>query len=269
MASVGKVGFLGYGNMGSAILEGLVQKGALSGKHALVYDPDAARCESADNIGIPVARRPEELAESCDTLVLAVKPQRMDDALAPLQGLIAPPTLIISIAAGLSIAYFEERLGAGAHIVRAMPNTPALVQAGAAGIAPNANCTQDDVAVARTIFEAVGAVEIVSEEEIDAVTAVSGSGPAYFFYMVECLAKAGVSEGLERAAAARLAEQTLFGAGALLQSSPESAATLRDRVTSPGGTTEAALQRLHDLNFASVIESAVHAAAARSRELGA
>ncbi|MEX2016604.1 MAG: pyrroline-5-carboxylate reductase, partial [Candidatus Hydrogenedentales bacterium] len=176
--------------------------------------------------------------------------------------------LVISVAAGVSSAFISNGLGGGARVVRVMPNTPALVRAGATGLAAGADCTAADVALARRIFEAVGVVEEVRENQLDAVTAISGSGPAYFFYLAECLAKAGEKEGLSTAQANRLAAATLAGAGKLLQESSESPAELRERVTSPGGTTFAALEMFRALDFEGAVNTAVAAAAARSRELG-
>ncbi|MBI3119926.1 MAG: pyrroline-5-carboxylate reductase, partial [Candidatus Hydrogenedentes bacterium] len=176
--------------------------------------------------------------------------------------------LVISIAAGLSIPWLHEQLGTSVRIVRVMPNTPALCHAGAAGIALGPGCTESDAAVARGIFRAVGTAEMVEESAMDVVTAVSGSGPAYFFYMVECLVKAGVSEGLPEEVATRLATQTLVGAGMLIHATGEPASVLRAKVTSKGGTTEAALRQMQDDKFEDVVRAAVAAAAARSRELG-
>lgn len=265
----GTIGFLGYGNMGAAILMGLVEAGQTTGKHAVVFDPSPERCAEAELLGAAVADSPAQLAARADTLLLAVKPQTMEDALAPVRDALRPVALVISIAAGITIGRLRALLGDGARIVRVMPNTPALVGAGAAGIAPGPGCTEADARVARAIFESIGAAEIVEEKDMDAVTALSGSGPAYFFHMVECLAAAGVDEGLDADLAARLAAQTLLGAGLLLKSSGESAPCLRERVTSKGGATEAALNTLRERDFAGTVRAAVAAAAARSRELGA
>ena len=265
----GTIGFLGYGNMGAAILMGLIEAGQTTGKHAVVFDPSPARCTEAAQLGAELVDSPVELAARADILLLAVKPQTMEEALAPVRGVLRPDALVISIAAGIPIARLRAMLGDGARIIRVMPNTPALVGAGAAGIAPGPGCTAADTQVARAIFESIGAAEIVKEEDMDAVTAVSGSGPAYFFHMVECLAAAGAAAGLDEELAARLAAQTLLGAGLLLKSSGESAACLRERVTSKGGTTEAALNTLHERDFADAVRAAGAAAAARSRKLGA
>lgn len=265
----GIVGFLGYGNMGSAILEGLIEAGALTGKHAAVFDPDPDRRLAAESLGATVAANGQALAGMSDVLVLAVKPQVMNEALQEARKGVKSGTLVISIAAGISISFIRERLGDGVRIIRVMPNTPAMVNAGAAGIALGPNCTEDDAAVARTIFESIGIAEIVQEKDLDVVTALSGSGPAYFFYMVECLVNAAVNEGLSEEHATRLAAQTLMGAGKLLMQSGEAASVLRERVTSKGGTTEAALRTFREERFSEIVGKAVRAAAARSRELGA
>ena len=264
----GTLGFLGFGNMGGAILGGLLNAGTLTPANAAVFDVDAGKCAAAAKLGVTVASSAAELAEKSDTILLAVKPQTMDEALAQLKPGFSSASRIISIAAGISIAYVHQRLGNDVRVVRVMPNTPALVGAGAAGLALCANCTEADAEAARTIFEAVGIAVMVPEEAIDGVTALSGSGPAYFFYMVECLVQAAVNEGLTEDQASRLAAQTLLGAGKLLAESGESAAVLRERVTSKGGTTAAALASFEEQGFAAVLGAGVAAAAARSRELG-
>lgn len=268
MTLEGRFGFLGYGNMGSAILEGLVEAGVLFGKHAIVSDPSFDRREAAARVGAVVAASPVEAAEQSDALLLCVKPQQMADVLSSIRPAVERPMPVISIAAGISIAFIQEHLGPQVRVIRVMPNTPALVGAGATGIALGPNCTEADALMARTIFEAVGIAEIVPESQINAVTAVSGSGPAYFFNMVEHLIAAGMAEGLDRAVATRLAAATLHGAGLLLHSTGEDAAVLRTKVTSPGGTTEAALKRFTADGFGQVVRDAVHAAVARAEELG-
>ncbi len=263
------LGFLGYGNMGRAIARGLMEQGAHSAERILVFDVDPTRGEEAKSDGVELATSIEDLCQRSTVLVLAVKPQTMDEALRAIKPMLSPHTLVISIAAGISTAYISERLGSEIRVVRVMPNTPAMVRAGAAAAALNTRCTAEDAETVRGLFEAVGQCEIIAEEAMDAVTAVSGSGPAYFFYMVESMVKAGVAEGLTESQAARLAGQTLLGAGQLLAQSGESAATLRDRVTSKGGTTAAALAKLQERGFDQIVGEAVAAAARRSRELGA
>ena len=269
MGIAGNLGFLGYGNMGSAILEGLIQQVVVSPKQVAIYDPAPERRIEAEKLGVAIAESAAGLAARTDVLVLAVKPQAMGAALKDLGDSLGADALVISIAAGISIAYLQERLGTDRRVIRVMPNTPALVKAGAAGFALSATCTEGDAQTARTIFESIGMADQVDEGDIDAVTALSGSGPAYFFYMVESLVKAAVAEGLNEAVATKLAGQTLLGAGMLLRASGDSAAILREKVTSKGGTTEAALRRFGEKGFEDVIAAGVHAAAERSRELGA
>lgn len=268
MSLQGCVGFLGYGNMGSAILEGLLGRGLIRANQALIYDPSPERTQAGERIGAAIADSAQAVAAAADILMLAVKPQIMDAALSGIAESRKSSGLIISIMAGISIARIQARLGGDVRVVRVMPNTPALVLAGAAGIALGPGCTDADAAAAQQIFDAVGVTEMVEEHELDAVTALSGSGPAYFFYLVESMVNAAVAEGLEPGAAMRLAAQTFHGASALLRESHESPATLRERVTSKGGTTEAALRHLREGGFESLVREAIRAAAERSRELG-
>ncbi|MCK5863360.1 MAG: pyrroline-5-carboxylate reductase, partial [Candidatus Hydrogenedentes bacterium] len=215
----GRFGFLGYGNMGGAIVSGLLTQQTLQAEQIFVYDPAAERMVAAKECGIHCAATPQALIAACDTLVLAVKPQALDDALAPVIDKIPAGIRVISIMAGISITALQSRFGKEARIIRVMPNTPALVGAGAAALACSDACSEADAADGCAVFEAVGTAEIVPESHIDAVTALSGSGPAYFFYLVECLVAAAVAEGLPEETAQRLAGQTLMGAGQLLVSS--------------------------------------------------
>ncbi|MFO7776359.1 MAG: pyrroline-5-carboxylate reductase [Candidatus Hydrogenedentota bacterium] len=266
---LGTLGFLGLGNMGRAILCGLLEQKTVAPRQVFFYDPHQERQREGLRLGATHKEGPAELAQASDILVLAVKPQQMGEAL----GQVAPGCheglLTISVAAGISTRFIEDRLGSSVHVVRTMPNTPALVNAGATAFALGQGCPASNASVVRTIFQAVGIVEEVAEDRMDAVTSLSGSGPAYFFYMVECLTAAAVAEGLPRDQAARLAGQTLLGAGTLLTQSGENAADLRKRVTSKGGATEAALEQLRQLDLESTVREAVRAAANRSKELGA
>jgi pyrroline-5-carboxylate reductase len=262
------IGFLGYGNMGQAIANGLIRVDIVSPEHIAAYDMDAEKLNSLKALGGTAADSMEDLARRSQVLVLATKPQDMDAALDSLRSGDSTVSLYISIAAGLSIAYFQEHLGADAHIVRVMPNTPAMVGAGASGIALSETCTEDDGRIADAIFGAVGISERVSEADLDAVTALSGSGPAYYFYLVECFVRAGTMLGLHEDQATKLAAQTLHGAGLLLKESSESAAELRERVTSKGGTTYAALESFRASGLEDAVYAAMKAAADRSKELG-
>lgn len=263
------LGFLGYGNMGAAIAEGLISHKIVEKGSVLAFDPSPERVDAAARAGLKVAGSPASLASGSDALILAVKPQVMGDALDEIKPHLRPETLVISIAAGISIAYIQKRLAADTAVIRVMPNTPYLVQAGAAGIAASAQCSDAQIFLAREVFASTGIAELVDESAMDAITALSGSGPAYFFLLVECLVEAAVAQGLDREMAERLAGQTLLGAGKLLAETGEPAAVLRQRVTSPGGTTEAALNAFREQKLEAVVASAVKAAVDRSQELGA
>jgi pyrroline-5-carboxylate reductase len=181
---------------------------------------------------------------------------------------LAPDTLLISVAAGIPTGLIERALPAGTRVVRTMPNTPALVGAGATAIAAGSHATEEDLALAETLFRSVGISVRVPEEQLDAVTGLSGSGPAYVFAMIEALRDAGVGEGLPEDTALQLASQTVFGAARLLRDGNESPEVLRERVTSPGGTTRAGLDALAAAGFAEAVLGAVRAATRRSVELG-
>lgn len=264
----GVVGFLGFGNMGQAIAKGLVKAEAIAPDQLAAYDLDREKAAVAVSLGGRAADSPGDLARSSRTLVLAPKPQDMATALESIRDGLRDETLIISIAAGISTEFIQRTLDRAVRVARVMPNTPALAGAGASGIALSANCTPNDGVVARAIFEAVGLAEEVPEDAMDAVTALSGSGPAYYFAFVEACVGAAVGLGLNEDQATRLAGQTLYGAGLLLKESGETAAVLRERVTSKGGTTAAALAVFEERDLNGTVRAAMDAAARRSRELG-
>jgi pyrroline-5-carboxylate reductase len=233
-----------------------------------VVEPVPQRREQlSGQLNIAVAAAIEE-APPAAQYVLAVKPQQIDAVLGPLAAAIGPEgALVISIAAGISTTFLAAALGEKARIVRAMPNTPMLVGQGCTGMCRGPGATDDDLAFARRLFASGGEVFVVDESAIDAVTAVSGSGPAYFFYLIEAMVAAGVAEGLDEDTALALARQTCTGAAALLAQPGEKPAALRARVTSPGGTTQAALAILDAAGVADTLIQAVRAAAHRSRQL--
>jgi len=264
----GVIGFLGFGNMGMAIAEGMVHQGVVSPSQIAIFDPSPDRQHDGRRLGATVHNSAEALAEASDTLILAVKPQMMGEVLRAMGGSLRPEALLVSIAAGLPMHWLIEQTGRAVRLVRVMPNTPALAGAGASGIALGEACTESDKAVVEAIFSAVGLCVFVTEEQLHAVTSLSGSGPAYFFRLVEALESAAVAEGLDRDLARQLAAQTLYGAGMLLHKTGEAAGDLRAKVTSKGGTTEAALRTFSEEGFDEVVRAGVGAAAARSRELG-
>ena len=256
---------LGCGKMGRALLEGWLVAG-LESRRTLVLDPTPP--DGLDDYGVTVN---EALPEAPAILVVAVKPQMMDEALASVTALGGGRTLVISIAAGTPLSRLEAAFGPGTPIVRAMPNTPAAVRKGVSALIGNAAAEETHLAAAETLMNAVGdTIRLTSEDQIDWVTAISGSGPAYVFHMMECLADAGKHLGLPREQALRLAIQTVAGAGELALASDEPPAELRRNVTSPGGTTAAALEVLMDdeTGLAPLVRRTAEAAAARAAELG-
>lgn len=256
---------LGCGKMGGAMLEGWLKRG-LDPASVVVLDPKPSDWLRA----LPV-RLNTDLPPDPAVVVVAVKPQMMAEALPALTALGTGGTLFLSIAAGTRIGYFEAVLGSDTPVIRAMPNTPAAIGRGITALVGNARAGEARMRLAEALMSAVGrTVRLGSEAEMDAVTAVSGSGPAYVFHLIETLAAAGVAEGLAPDLAMTLARETVAGAGALALASDEPPDRLRVNVTSPGGTTEAALRILMDpaSGFPALMARAVHAAAERGRELG-
>ena len=221
----------------------------------------------AKTFGIRTMNDNVKAVADADIVLLAVKPQQMSAVLAPLESAATVRKLFISIAAGVTTARIEGELGGKVRVVRVMPNTPALVGAGAAALAKGAYATEDDLATAESILGAVGITVRVEERLIDAVTALSGSGPAYVFYVTEAMIKGGVAAGLDEALAKKLAIQTVYGAAKLLVESGEEPESLRRKVTSPGGTTEAALKVMSERKLVEIFAEAIKAAEQRSREL--
>ncbi len=262
---------VGGGKMGEALLAGWLHQG-LPPEAVTVVEPDVGRRRHLEQLhGIRTVPHAAELADALapGAVLLAVKPQMMDAVLPELVRLVAADTLVLSIAAGKSIAGFEGAFGAGCGVVRAMPNTPAAVGRGVTVLCANASASTEQRALAEQLMLAVGRVHWIDDEDLmHAVTAVSGSGPAYVFHVIEALAAAGARAGLPELLAMELARGTVIGAGELAYQSPDSAAQLRVNVTSPGGTTAAALQVLTASDgIGPVLERAVAAAAQRSREL--
>ena len=259
-----RLALLGCGRMGSAMLAGWLERGVDPG---LVTVTDPAPSDWLCGSGVRLGEPPV----AADVLLLAVKPQMMDEALASVRHLGSGGTLVISVAAGWPIRRFEAALGEATPVVRAMPNTPAAIGRGIAAIAGNDAAGEPGLAIAEEVLSAVGEVVRLPDEGLmDAVTGVSGSGPAYVFHLIETLAAAGEAEGLPADVALRLARATVAGAGALAMEAGEGPGQLRRNVTSPEGTTEAALDVLMDpeRGFPRLVPEAVAAAVRRSKELG-
>ena len=257
---------LGCGKMGSAMLQGWLGQG-LPATSVWVQDPAPSDWVKAQGVHVNAA-----LPAAPAIVLIAVKPQMMGDALPVMAALGGGETLFLSVAAGVGIAAYEEVLGATTPIVRAMPNTPAAVGKGITAIVGNGSASAGDLDLAEQLLSAVGqVVRLTRESDMDAVTGVSGSGPAYVFHLIETLAAAGVAQGLSPDLSMRLAKATVAGAGALAEAASEDPAQLRVNVTSPAGTTAAALEVLmdEDRGFPALLPRAVKAATDRSRELGA
>jgi len=262
-----KIGFIGGGNMAEAIIKGLLA-GGVPVTDLAVAEPSPARAALlSERYGISVLTDNAALFAASDIIILAVKPQVCAVALQGIAG--AAGKLAISIMAGVKSSAIETMLGSGARVVRVMPNTPALVLAGASAIARGAFASDEDLALTRRIFDLVGTTCLVDEKLLDAVTGVSGSGPAYVLTFIEALADAGVKHGLTREVATALATQTVYGTAKLLLETREHPAVLKGNVASPGGTTIAAMHSLDRDGFRAATMNAVDVCVAKSKELGA
>jgi pyrroline-5-carboxylate reductase len=264
----GIVGFVGTGNMAEALIRGLLHAGVVTPKQVIGSEPRPDRCEELRaKYKITVVADNAEVARKSDILVLSIKPQVMSKVLDEIAPSVQPKALVISIAAGIPLAAIEAKLPK-ARVVRTMPNTPALVEAGATAIAAGGHATEEDMKAAKRIFDSVGLTVILDESQMDAVTGLSGSGPAYIFLIIEALSDAGVKVGLSRYNALALAAQTVLGSAKMLLETNEHPGRLKDMVTSPGGTAIAGLHTLEQGGLRTTLINAVEAATKRSRELG-
>ncbi len=262
--------FIGGGQMAFALAQGFIRGGVLDASRIRVSEPVAAQRERlTEALGVVTAATAAEVISGANVVVLATKPQVMGVVLADVAKSLDPRTLVVSIAAGVSIATMEAALGANARVVRTMPNTPALVGSAATGIARGSHATDGDLEIVTTLFDAVGASVVVGEALLDAVTGLSGSGPAYVYLFIEALADGGVRSGLPRDAAMRLAAQTVLGSAQMVLETKKHPGELKDMVTSPGGTTIAGVHALEQAGFRGAVINAVKAATDRSAELGA
>ncbi|MBR2345035.1 MAG: pyrroline-5-carboxylate reductase [Lentisphaeria bacterium] len=260
--------FIGSGKMATAIAGGIIKAGLFTPEQMGAFDPDTGAAANFTKLtGVKaVSDSPVDGISSGKAVVIAVKPQVLDKALAEFKELLKDK-LILSIAAGITLEHLAQITGAR-RIVRIMPNTPALVGCGAAAYAGNSGVMPEDLELTEKIFSAVGTVCRLKETDLDAVTALSGSGPAYVFEFIQALADGGVAEGLPRDTAQLLAVQTLIGAAKMVLETGEHPSSLKDKVTSPGGTTSRGLEVLAKNAFSGIVMQAVRAAAVRSRELG-
>lgn len=263
------IGFLGAGRMATAIAAGLIRTKLYQSEQISAADPNEACREQFRRVtGVNVIVDNQTIVEDASTIILAVKPQNVKTALNPLRGVLSPDKLLISIAAGVTLSQLESASGGRARLVRVMPNTPFLVGQGAAGYCLDESATEDDAHLVEQVFAAGGLVTRVPETLMDAVTGLSGSGPAYGFLMIEALSDGGVRMGLSRDVATRLAAQTLLGAATMVLETGEHPGKLKDQVTSPGGATIAGVEALEMNGFRGALMQAVQAATIRSSELG-
>ncbi|MCH8921695.1 MAG: pyrroline-5-carboxylate reductase [Planctomycetes bacterium] len=264
------IGFIGGGQMARALAEGFVRAGLIQAGQLIASDPaeDAREAFAAAVPGARVTADNAEVAAGSQVIFLAIKPQYMDIVLDELSGHVTADHLVVSIAAGVRLAALAEKLGKGQRLIRVMPNTPALVGQGASAFALGGAATEQDAALVEQLLQAVGMAFRVDEKLLDAVTGLSGSGPAFVYVMIEALSDGGVRMGLPRHIATALAAQTLRGAAEMVLAGSEHPGVLKDRVATPGGTTIAGLQALENGSLRATLIAAVEAATRRSVELG-
>ena len=263
------IGFLGAGKMAAALAKGFINAEIVFPREIVAGDPHAAaRKNFAAEIGAKVVAANVEVAKFASVLILATKPDQTAAALADISGAFTKNHLLISIAAGVTLAKLEGALPAGARVIRVMPNTPALVGAGASAYALGKSATVTDGELARKLLSAVGVALPVKESLLDAVTGLSGSGPAYVYQFIEALSDGGVAAGLPRDIATKLAAQTVLGAAKMVLETGQHPGALKDQVTSPGGTTIEGLHELEKGRMRAIVMSAVRAATEKSKKLG-
>ena len=263
------IGFIGAGNMAEALIRGLVRGGHVPAARVMASGPRRERLDRlAQRYGIATTLDNRAVVRSANLVVLSVKPQILDKVLREVGDQLSPGTLVVSIAAGVDTEAIESAITDGVRVVRAMPNTPAQVGAGATAIAPGKHASEADLATAKALFDAVGITVVLDESHLDAVTGLSGSGPAYIFLILEALADAGVKVGLSRRSAQLLAAQTVLGSAKMLIETDEHVGRLKDMVTSPGGTAIAGLHTLEEGGLRTTLINAVETATKRARELG-
>jgi pyrroline-5-carboxylate reductase len=266
-----QLGIIGAGNMAEAIVRGVVSRNVIPASAIIAADvSDDRRKLFETQLKVKAVEDNLVAARDVEVLLLSIKPQMAQKVLGELGQVVSERTLVVSIMAGIGSAFIEKHLGNGKkwRVIRTMPNTPMLLGEGMVAMARGANATENDSLLARNLFEAAATVIEVTEEKMDAVTAVSGSGPAYFFYLVEKMVAAGIELGLTPEEAHTLATKTALGAGKMLATSSDSPAELRRKVTSPNGTTHAAITHLEQTGAGKQMIEAVKAAARRSKELG-
>ena len=269
MASKLSIGFLGAGKMATALAKGFIRAGLVTPKEVIASDVSEAACAAfAKETGAKTTAFNPDVAKFASVLILAVKPHQVSEALTEIRDTLSEKHLIISIAAGITIAKLEASLGEDARVIRVMPNTPALVNSSATGFALGKSAGAADAEIATQLFSSVGVAFQVKEALLDAVTGLSGSGPAYVYLFIEALSDGGVAAGLPRDIATKLAAQTVLGAAKMVLETGQHPGVLKDMVTSPGGTTIEGIHELEKGKLRGTVMSAVRAAADKSKKLG-
>ena len=269
MAKFERIGFIGAGQMATALAKGFIKNGGITAEDMLAADPqDKVQDKFFKVTGVSVVDSNEDVVEACDVIIVAVKPQVLPYVLEEIGDKVTENHLVISIVAGVPLERYSSAFAEGVRLVRVMPNTPCLVAQGACAFCHNDDVTENDLELVKQLLKSVGRCFMVDESKMDAITGLSGSGPAYVYLIIEALSDAGVREGLPRDVATTLAAQTVLGSAAMVLKTGEHPATLKDRVTSPGGTTIAGMEKLEAGGVRAALYAAVHAATERSQELG-
>ncbi len=253
-----KIGFIGCGNMAGAMMDGIVAGGIVGGSDVFAADLDESKLNAKkEKLGIQVTTDNKKVAEAADVLFLAVKPQYYDDVTAELKDYITSDMTVVTIAPGKTLQYMADRIGEDKKVIRTMPNTPAMVGEGMMGMCPNKNVTQEDLATVRKICDSFGKTEVIAENLMDVVTAVSGSSPAYVFMFIEAMADAAVAGGMARDKAYKFAAQAVMGSAKMVLETGKHPGELKDIVCSPAGTTIQAVRVLEDKGMRSAVFEAM------------
>lgn len=267
---VQKVAFVGAGSMAEAIMAGMINKEFLQHDQIFVTNKENEKrlTELQNKYQIIGKQDKQETIQDADIVIFATKPYDLEAAMNDVKPFITKDQLIISVIAGISTDFMTEKLAQDVAVIRSMPNTSATIGYSATAITKGKFATDNDIALARQLFEAIGTVSVVEEEQMHVVTGISGSGPAYIYYLVEAMEKAAIDNGLDTTTAKQLITQTIIGAGHMLEQATEPVHILRENVTSPNGTTAAGIQTLADYHFSEAVEQCVSSATKRSIELG-
>jgi len=269
MANDFRIGFLGAGKMATALARGFVRAGLVTSEHVLASDPNEAACqEFTKEVGAKTTAFNPDIVRFSEVVILGVKPDQVGPVLTEIRSGFTEKHLLISLAAGVTLTKLESILGAGSRIIRVMPNTPAIIGESASGFALGRSALAEDGQLALKLLSAVGVACQLKESMLDAVTGLSGSGPAYVYLFIEALSDGGVAAGLPRDVATRLAAQTVMGAARMVLETGLHPGALKDMVTSPGGTTIEGVHQLEDGKFRGTVINAVRSASDRSRQLG-